>query len=344
MYNANVNNFYNYPINNNINTTFAAKKITSNHIPIVYRKEYNIKLYGLEKFYKYPYDTKRWKKVMKRLNIPLEMVVSPNKISDKDLLLVHENDYINNIEKNNEITKVMEEYTPPPIFFPLCIRRKFLDSFKYQTGGTILAAMLAMERGWSINLGGGFHQASGIFHGSKFSFYADVTLAVKFIFSTYPTRVNTTLIIDLDAHPGSGIACDFTADTTHDVYILDIYNRDIRDQELVSQYPVVNKVEMHSFTRDEAYLEFVKYHVENCLNIYNPDFVIYIGGTGILGGDTLGRLSVSPEGILQRDEIVFEKIIRERNIPMTMLMCGGQNSTVYAESILNLRRKNYIDW
>lgn len=357
MFNVETNNINKYSVRFNedydndeynnvvINTRFSSKKITNEQIPIVYRKEYNIKLYGLEKFYKYPYDTMRWKKVMKQLNIPLEKIVSPTKISENDLLLVHERHYINDIEKySEEITKVMKEFTPPAILFPLCIRRKFLDSFKYQTGGSILASILAIERGWSINLGGGFHHASAIFHGSRLCFYADVTLAVRFIFDTYPNRVNTVLIIDLDAHPGGGIACDFTADRTYDVYILDIYNRDICDQHIVTPYPIRQKVEMHSFTRDEAYLEFVKDHVENCLITYKPNFVIYIGGTGILKGDTFGRLSVSREGILQRDEIVFEKVIRQRNIPMTMLMCEGQSSNVFAESILNLRRKKYIDW
>ena len=327
------------------NSKFSSKKITRNQIPIVYRKEYNIELFGLEKFYKYPYNPKRWKKVMKQLNIPLEKIISPNKVSEIDLLLIHSSQYLKDIEKRREeMVKVMGEFTPPAIFFPICVRRKILDSFKYQTGGSILASLLAMERGWSINIGGGFHHASGIFNGHKLCFYADITLAVKFIFDTYPNRIKTVLIIDLDAHPGIGVAYDFTADRINDVHILDIYNKDNCDQGLVTFYPIRQKVEMCSYIRDAAYLEFVTYHVERSLITSDPDFVIYIGGTGILNGDSSGKLSVSREGILQRDEIIFEKVVRQRNIPITMLMCEGQNCAVFAESILNLKKKKYIDW
>lgn len=68
-------------------------------------------------------------------------------------------------------------------------RMKFEFSFEtriiliilLQVGGTILAAKLAKERGWAINVGGGFHHCcSG--RGGGFCAYADISLCIHFAF------------------------------------------------------------------------------------------------------------------------------------------------------------------
>lgn len=68
---------------------------------------------------------------------------------------------------------------------------------RYQTGGTILAAKLALDCGWAINIGGGFHHASAT-HGGGFCVYADISLALKFLFEG--NFIKNAMIIDLDAH------------------------------------------------------------------------------------------------------------------------------------------------
>lgn len=70
---------------------------------------------------------------------------------------------------------------------------------RYQTGGTILAGKLALERGWAINIGGGFHHCSSK-RGGGFCPYADISLLVVFLFNYYPERIKRILIVDLDAH------------------------------------------------------------------------------------------------------------------------------------------------
>ena len=50
-----------------------------------------------------------------------------------------------------------------------------------QVGGTVLGAKLATERGWAINLRGGFHHCCG-YEGGGFCAYADITLAIEFAF------------------------------------------------------------------------------------------------------------------------------------------------------------------
>jgi histone deacetylase 11 len=50
-----------------------------------------------------------------------------------------------------------------------------------QAGGSVLAGKLAVERGWAINLGGGFHHACA-YMGTKggYCIYADITMLIEF--------------------------------------------------------------------------------------------------------------------------------------------------------------------
>lgn len=48
-------------------------------------------------------------------------------------------------------------------------------------GGTILAAKLAKERGWAINVGGGFHHCCAD-SGGGFCAYADISLCINYAF------------------------------------------------------------------------------------------------------------------------------------------------------------------
>ena len=92
-------------------------------------------------------------------------------------------------------------------------------------------------------------------------------------------------------------------------------------------------------------MKAVDTHVEGALNEFKPDLVVYNAGTDVLEGDPLGLLSVSKQGIITRDEIVWQKV-RQRNIPLIMLTSGGyQRSTaaIIADSIANLHRLSLID-
>ncbi len=63
------------------------------------------------------------------------------------------------------------------------------------------AAKLAVERGWAINLGGGFHHSHRV-QGGGFCVYADISLAIKTLQEEGLTQ--KTMIVDLDAHQVNG--------------------------------------------------------------------------------------------------------------------------------------------
>ena len=65
--------------------------------------------------------------------------------------------------------------------------------------GALQALGLALEHGWSINLGGGMHHAS-YDAGGGWCVYDDWTLALRLLRRASRGRVQKALMIDLDVH------------------------------------------------------------------------------------------------------------------------------------------------
>ncbi|XP_072928263.1 histone deacetylase 11 isoform X3 [Hemitrygon akajei] len=278
-----------------------------------------------------------------------ETIVKALEAQEDDLLVVHSKRYLNKLK--NHFLEGLQEWSfivatiteiLPVAFLPnFIIQRKVLRPFRTQTGGTIMAGKLAIERGWAINVGGGFHHCSSD-QGGGFCAYADITLAIKFLFERVE-GVSKAMIIDLDAHQGNGHERDFMDDNR--VYIMDVFNRYIYPGDGFAKRAIKWKIELEWDTEDSEYLQKVKTHVAKALNEVTPDIIVYNAGTDILDGDQLGGLAVSPQGIIKRDEAIFEAA-RKYKIPILMVTSGGyQRSTarIIADSILNLHRLQLID-
>lgn len=309
--------------------------------PIIYSPEYNIGFLGLEKLH--PFDAGKWGRVYQFLKdcgmIRDDTTVRPREASEEDLLVVHTKQYISDLKWSINVASITE--VPPVALIPnFIVQRKVLRPFRYQTGGTILAGKLAMERGWAVNIGGGFHHCSST-RGGGFCAYADLTLSITFLFDKVES-VSKVMIVDLDAHQGNGHERDFMTDDR--VYIMDIYNRGIYPHDGYAKRAIKRKVELQHFTEDVMYLGLVDRNMDQALNEFTPDIIVYNAGTDILEGDPLGNLSITAEGIIERDQIVFTKA-QARGIPIMMVTSGGYQKTtarIIADSIMNLRQKNLI--
>jgi len=71
---------------------------------------------------------------------------------------------------------------------------------------------------------------------------------------------------------------------------------------------------------------------------FKPELIIYSAGTDILEGDPGCQLIITGEGIVKRDEIVFEMAVKNK-VPILMLLADGNNPEVISSSIQNLKRK-----
>ncbi|XP_063796680.1 histone deacetylase 11 isoform X3 [Pseudophryne corroboree] len=292
------------------------------------------------KSYKLSQSYRSWFRLSDEKLITDDTIVAAKEATEEDLLVVHTRRYLNKLKWSYVVATITE--IPPLFLLPnFLVQRRVLKPLRTQTGGTIMAGKLAIDRGWAINVGGGFHHCSSD-KGGGFCAYADITLAIKFLFD-HVESVSKATIIDLDAHQGNGHGRDFMDDKR--VYIMDVYNRHIYPGDTIAKRAIKRRIELDWGTEDKEYLEKVETHVKGALNEITPDVIVYNAGTDILDGDPLGGLSISPQGIIKRDEIVF-RIARSRSIPILMVTSGGyqkRTARIIADSILNLHNQGFID-
>lgn len=327
-------------------------------LPIIYSPHYNITFGGLEKLH--PFDSKKYGRVYEYLvttvGIAPECFYRPAMVSDDQLLRVHTQEYIDSLKDSPTVAKIIEM---PVGWVPnFLIQRQVLKPMRYAVGGTVLGAQLALEKGWAINLGGGFHHAERD-KASGFCVFADAALAISTLWEQ--NKDLKVMIIDLDAHQGNGNALWFQDEILDSqgnfkqnarIALFDMYNRyayptfsRLNNSILKdSEKPVRYRFPLSDYVADGMYLGFLKDNLPKALDEFKPQFIIYNAGTDILAGDPVGRLGVSFQGIIDRDEFVFRQA-RERNIPILMILSGGytkQSADVIGKSIKNLFDKRII--
>src|SRR5215472_777442 len=78
--------------------------------------------------------------------------VTPGAAQEEDVLLVHSPHYVNKLMEGT--LSAREELQMEIPYSPQAV-----DAFMLHTGGSILAAQLALKAGIAVNVGGGFHHA-----------------------------------------------------------------------------------------------------------------------------------------------------------------------------------------
>ncbi|XP_060865740.1 histone deacetylase 11 isoform X5 [Metopolophium dirhodum] len=229
---------------------------------------------------------------------------------------------------------------PVVALFPnFLVQRQYLRPIRFQVGGTRLAGKIARKEGVAINLGGGFHHCSKKC-GGGFCPYADISLIVNDALQENDCKL--VMIIDLDAHQGNGYERDFIGNSK--VFIIDVFNKNIYPKDTYAETAISRAVKLDCFIQDYEYLTTVESALIESLLKVKPDFIIYNAGTDILKGDKLGLLSITPEGIIQRDEMVF-KLAQQNNIPLVMLTSGGYHKStanIIAASLQNLVQQGLV--
>ena len=115
----------------------------------------------------------------------------------------------------------------PLVFLPaFLLRWRVLDPMLRATEGSVLAACVAEQLGWAVNLSGGFHHANTEY-GGGFCIYPDITMISHYLRTRLGKR--RIMIVDLDAHQGNGHERDHLEDP--ETYIVDFYNHSIYPQD-----------------------------------------------------------------------------------------------------------------
>jgi histone deacetylase 11 len=311
--------------------------LTEEKLPIVYSDKYNISFNGLEKLH--PFDSKKYGRVFEmlseRIGLSSANTYQPEKITDEELIEIHQPQYLASLKDSSTVADIAEVDILGMLPNSL-LQNGLLTPMRFATAGTLMGADLALKHGWAINLSGGYHHAKWD-SGSGFCFFADIPLAVKKLRSDNPgIRI---LIIDLDAHQGNGVSD--TLQSISDVFILDIYDEENFPNDMAAVKHVNVPVTVPENIKDAEYLPLVGQVVPDAMDAFQADIVIYNAGTDIYRDDLLGKMSISREGIITRDEIVFSNAIG-RDIPVLMVLSGGyskDSASIIADSIENLITK-----
>jgi acetoin utilization deacetylase AcuC-like enzyme len=179
-------------------------------------------------------------------------------------------------------------------------------------GGTLAAAFAALEDGVAGNLAGGTHHAFAD-HGEGYCTFNDHAVAIRTL--QREGRIRRAAVVDLDVHQGNGTAAIFASD--RDVFTFSMHgakNFPFRKQRSSLD------VELPDGCGDREYLETLEQHLPAVVE--GADIVFYQGGVDPLAEDTLGRLSLTHDGLRARDRIVFEAV-RNRAIPIVLTLGGG---------------------
>jgi acetoin utilization deacetylase AcuC-like enzyme len=180
-------------------------------------------------------------------------------------------------------------------------------------GGALAAARVALEHGISGQLAGGTHHAHRDF-GSGFCVFND--LAVVALTLTEQRTVERIAVLDLDVHQGDGNAAILKDHPN--VFVVSLH---AAKNFPFHKVPCDLDVDLPDGTEDAAYHRALL-DVLPAIAAFRPDLLLYLSGADPLRQDRLGRLSLSFEGLAERDRLVFE-FCRRRGLPVSIAIGGG---------------------
>jgi acetoin utilization deacetylase AcuC-like enzyme len=236
-----------------------------------------------------------------------EGFLRPEPASDEDILRVHTPEWVSKLKTGtltaSDVMLLEVPYSP-----------ELVEAVWLAAGGTILAARSALRDGFGANLSGGFHHAYPG-HGEGFCAIHDVAVAIRKLQAD--GVVKKAMVVDTDVHHGNGTAAIFRNDPT--VFTISIH----QENNYPAHKPPSNiDLNMDDRVDDDEYLGALMPAVRKALDEFRPDILFYVGGADPYCEDQLGGLSLTKEGLKQRDRQVFEEA-RRRTIPVTTTLAGG---------------------
>jgi len=266
--------------------------------------------------------------------------VTPQPASDQDVLLVHTREYVHKLKTGTLSAREELELEVP--YSP-----ELVEAFWMAAGGSILAADYALQNRVAINIGGGFHHAFPD-HGEGFCMIHDVAVAIRRM--QQDGKIARAMTVDCDVHQGNGTAVIFaggpntrgpfpsaghwmqTSSPTgqmrsshaEDVFTISLHQ--------LNNYPVFKPpssldLNLPDGMGDGEYLACLGNALSLGLSKFDPELICYIAGADPYREDQLGGLSLTIEGLKERDALVFQ-IVKAERIPVMVTLAGG-----YAQNV-----------
>ena len=181
-------------------------------------------------------------------------------------------------------------------------------------GGTILTARLALQFGIGLNTAGGTHHAFPDY-GSGFCIFNDLAIAVRRL--QQENRIRKALILDLDVHQGDGTAFIFSNDAsvvTCSLHCEKNFPGRKQNSDLDIAFPEGTTDDFFLFTLDSILSKLIQES--------QPDLILYNAGVDPHHADLLGKMSLTDQGIFERDRKVLGAC-KQAQIPVACVIGGG---------------------
>ncbi|CAL8363370.1 unnamed protein product [Merluccius merluccius] len=254
-----------------------------------------------------------------------QQVWTPELVSEDVLRGVHTAEYIHSF-----LSGTVEEEAQRRTGFPWSpglVRR-----CRYETGGTLLAAEVALQRGLACSTAGGTHHAYPD-RGSGYCLLNDLAVTAQHLRSSSSPLSSSSsssspsgrkvLIVDLDVHQGDGTAFIFKDEPG--VFTFSVHSQ--KNFPLRKQRSDLD-VGLPDATEDGRYLStgklafLIEAHLPGLLDSFRPDLVLYDAGVDPHQDDELGRLRLTDRGLYQRDLYVMKTVVA-RGVPIATVVGGG---------------------
>ena len=237
---------------------------------------------------------------------------APRAVTDEEILRAHDPGYLEKVVSGALTDKEMRR-----IGFPWSPR--MVERSRRASGGTLDACRIALEEGFAANLAGGTHHAFAD-RGEGFCVLNDSAIAARALRAE--RLVEKVVVLDTDVHQGNGTASILRGDPH--VFTFSIHgakNYPFHKEESDLDVPLPDGAD------DDTFLAELSGALDRVLDLATWDLAIFLAGADPFEGDKLGRLSVTKEGLAERDRMVLEGC-RERGIPVAVTMAGGYAKNV----------------
>jgi acetoin utilization deacetylase AcuC-like enzyme len=284
-------------------------------VKVFYSPRYEISLPG------HIWPTSKYRLIAARLSGAALSLHEPAIASWDDLARVHTPEYLHKLRTHtltaHEIATMELPWVP-----------ELADGFRLMVGGSIAAAAAAVEDGLAAHLGGGLHHAFAN-HGEGFCPLNDVAVAIRVLQQAPSARsarsgragVRRAAVVDLDVHHGNGTAMIFERDES--VFTCSMHQE--------HNYPLFKPrsdldIGLEDGTPDAPYLALLDEALPRVM-ASAPDLVVYLAGADPFEHDRLGGLSLTKEGLAERDRLVIGAA-RGAGVPLVTVLAGGYAADV----------------
>ncbi|MEC7279180.1 MAG: histone deacetylase [Candidatus Thermoplasmatota archaeon] len=242
-------------------------------------------------------------------------VRTPNAIQREVLHLAHDATYVERF-LNGELDASEERRIGLRPWTPDMIER----TMRLMGGAVEATEHVVRHGGFAGNMAGGTHHAHREF-GSGYCVFND--LAVCALHAITSLGLERVAVLDLDVHQGDGTA-SILADEPRVLTVSVHCATNFPFRKAVSDHDLV----LEPGSGDDAYLEAAQQALDLCLG-FEPDLLLFQAGVDGLEADALGKLSVSREGMQQRNASVFDAAAA-RTMPTVVFMGGGYANPIDA--------------